>query len=356
MTLRPIDISGIEPLAAPPPPSPNPQLAWVPIEKLFIDDTYQRELGQKNLRIVRRIAESFDWSLFTPITVAPVEGEDAFTLIDGQHRAHAAALAGLHLVPAAIVDIPRARQAAAFAGINAQRTAVSSLNLFKAALAAREPWAIEAAEAVAKAGCRLMTANKSTKAKRPREVFVVGLIRDHVVAGRAEVVTAGLRALSESSCGDRVDLYAQRTLRPWIGALAQDGQLLSLDITRFVSTIDLADLIDRAASARAQGDTRSAYQIAMSDIRDALGAFARRDKAALARICKVRTRMAVPKNQKKTTGPTSLPESAARWSPDRDERLRETGGRYRLLSALAEEWGLSIKVVQARWHLVRRAV
>ena len=39
---------------------------------------------------LRRIAEQFDWRLFAPVIVAPIEG-GLFAVIDGQHRTHAAA-------------------------------------------------------------------------------------------------------------------------------------------------------------------------------------------------------------------------------------------------------------------------
>lgn len=43
------------------------------------------------------------------------------------------------------------------------------------------------------------------------------------------------------------------------------------------------------------------------------------------------------------------------WTRDRDARLLDLPppGRYRDLAALASEWGLPIREVQARWHRVR---
>ena len=47
--------------------------------------------------------------------------------------------------------------------------------------------------------------------------------------------------------------------------------------------------------------------------------------------------------------------TASAWSADRDARIIATKGRYEALAALASEWDLALKRVQARWHLLRAA-
>ena len=356
MTMRQIDISNLDPVDVSAASLPRPDLAWIRISRIYIDDRYQRDLGPSNWQTIRRIAATFDWALFTPVTVSiqpgAATGQERFALIDGQHRVHAAALVGLHLVPALIVSIPPEAQAAAFAGINSMRTSVSALGLFKAALVAGEEWALEAYTAVSVAGCRLMTYNKSTRMKKPREIFSVALVRDHVLAGRAKVVSAGLRAISESSRGDDVGLYAQRVLRPWLGALGRQEQFIDIDLSRFVSTVDLQSLIDRATTDRPRGCVESDYQLAMGAILAALEAFARGDRSPGLQAARSAKRPAIATTSAKRT--VSAPPARERWNGERDQRLMESGGRYRELTALAEEWGLSFREVQARWHLVRR--
>jgi len=363
MTARMIDISGIEPVESSAASSPKPDLAWVKIRSLVIDDRYQRDLGPKNISVIRRIAADFDWAMFTPVTVSimrgPRPGREKFVLIDGQHRVHAAALAGLRLVPALIVDIPPEKQAAAFAGINSQRTAVTPINMFKAALMAGEQWAVEAEAAVREAGCRLMTYNKSAAQRKPREIFAVGLIRDHVVAGRSHVVTAGLRGIASSSRGDDTRLYAVRVARPWLAALAQEEEFIDKDIAAFVSEVDLVSLIDRAQIDRPRGSVASGYQLALGAIRAAIVAFIQGNAAdrPAARAAGLATG---GRTRRWSHGCQAGTDAAGQrqhgqWSEERDQRLMESGGRYRELTALAEEWGLSFREVQARWHLVRRA-
>lgn len=154
--LRPVAVPA--PLADPVVRGARPHLGWVEIEKLRIDDRYQRPLQRHNWNAIRRIAQGFDWSLFTVVDIAPA-GEGLFSVIDGQHRVHAAAMAGIDKVPVRIVTEPVAGQARAFMGINGNVTAITPFHVLRASLAASEPWAIAADQALARAGCRLMTAS-----------------------------------------------------------------------------------------------------------------------------------------------------------------------------------------------------
>jgi hypothetical protein len=98
-----------------------------------------------------RIAEHFNWSKFAPLIVAPVEG-GKFAIIDGQHRATAAALRGVEMVPGQVVIADAAEQAAAFKAINGQVTRIHKLALQHAAISAGDPAAIEIRDVAAAAG------------------------------------------------------------------------------------------------------------------------------------------------------------------------------------------------------------
>lgn len=45
-----------------------------------------------------------------------------------------------------------------------------------------------------------------------------------------------------------------------------------------------------------------------------------------------------------------------RWSEHHDNRLRDTGGRYGAIAALAEEWGVESRALLARWLRLRGEV
>lgn len=112
---REIQIGSREIIAAPAEPAPD--LKWLPISDIVIDEAYQRPLLRSNWKAIEKIAREFKWSRFTPVLVAPVEG-GKFALIDGQHRTHAAKLRGLPVVPAMIVPMSAEEQAMAFAHVN----------------------------------------------------------------------------------------------------------------------------------------------------------------------------------------------------------------------------------------------
>jgi ParB-like nuclease domain len=217
MTHRGVQLEGRPPVA--PTPGPAPMLQWLAIDRLVIDDSYQRPLGRGNWTAIEKIAANFRWSRFSPVLAAPIEG-GLFAVIDGQHRIHAAALCGLTEVPAMVVQVGIEEQAHAFSWVNSQQIRVSVFHIFKAALAAGDDWAVRAEAAVTGGGCRLMRANASSSLKKPGEVYAVGMIRAAVEAGQDRAISAALAALRAAPSMDRAACYTDFILRPWIGAVA----------------------------------------------------------------------------------------------------------------------------------------
>ncbi|MDN5568188.1 MAG: ParB N-terminal domain-containing protein [Paracoccus sp. (in: a-proteobacteria)] len=200
-------------------PQPAPQILWVEVDNLVIDDRYQRPLNAGNRAAIRRIATTFRWSRFTPVIVAPIEG-GRYALIDGQHRAHAAALCGITSIPAMVALVAPEEQAQAFIEINTRQIRVRTQSIYRAALTAGDDWAIRAQAAVSAAGCQLMTANFSTKHKKPGMVFAVDLIRRMIELKRDAAVTAGLAALMDYD-PTSVPNFANTLLTPWLSAVAE---------------------------------------------------------------------------------------------------------------------------------------
>jgi len=228
-----------------PAPQAAPQLQWLNISDLVIDDTYQRPLGPGNWLAIKRIAENFRWSRFSPVLVAPMPG-GKFAIVDGQHRAHAAMMCGFDQVPAMSVPMDPQEQAGAFTWVNGQVAAVSPLQVYKAALAAREGWAVRCEEVVLAADCQLMTSNWSTATKKPGMVFCVGLVRKHVQAGTGWAVTAGLKAIRAYDVKDRVGLYSDYILSPWLSAIATDRAFASVDLSAVLMRNDPFLVIEKA--------------------------------------------------------------------------------------------------------------
>lgn len=245
--LRPVDASSCEPVT--PADQPAPMLDWVPISRIMIDEDFQRPLNRGNWESIRRIAANFQWSRFSPVLLAPIEG-GMFSCIDGQHRTHAAAICGFDRVPAMITIVPKAEQARAFVHVNSTQIRVGPHQIMRAALAAREPWAVEAFGAVEAARCKLMTANASTANKKAGEIYCVGMIKTLVTQGKAWAVTAGLSAIRAYDEHEKPALYADYILQPWLTAIAQDEAHARADLVgvlRSKNPYNVIELADRVA-------------------------------------------------------------------------------------------------------------
>jgi len=132
----------------------KPRLFWIAIASLRVDHRYQRKIaGRASEKSVIQIAEQFSWSKFAPVVVAEVADEQGiYAIIDGQHRTTAAALRQIRDVPCLIIKADLADQANAFAAINGTVTAISTMQLFAARVAAGNPDAVALRDACAEAG------------------------------------------------------------------------------------------------------------------------------------------------------------------------------------------------------------
>lgn len=246
--MRKIDISGEIPVT--PKEQALPEILWIAIDLLVVDDRYQRPLGVSNWRRIRAIAADFRWSRFAPLLVARLP-DGTFAVVDGQHRVHAALLCGFTHVPVLVAEMDDREQARSFSWVNDQVTRISPFHIFKAALAAGETWAIDCRSAVEDAGCRLMTSNASTATKRSGEIFAIHLIREMVASGHQQGVTAALRSLRKyDHTNARVALYSAIILRPWITAVSEREEFLTVDLVGFLKKNDPYQVLDRLERIR----------------------------------------------------------------------------------------------------------
>lgn len=200
-------------------PGAAPQLAWIDIDKLVVDEDYQRELKAQGWRAIRKIASGFRWSMFSPVFVAPVEG-GLYAIIDGQHRTHAAAICGFAQVPCQIVQMTRTEQAAAFAAVNGTVTQVSAGQVLKAAALAGEPWALRLIKVAEDGGCRLMFSNGG-KDKKAGQIYGAVSFRK-LVDRHGDRVSTALRILTSVECWRDDGLYwDSQILLPTLGGLCQ---------------------------------------------------------------------------------------------------------------------------------------
>lgn len=234
MSVRPIAtdlrIAGVD-------AGPAPELAWLPLDQLVIDDDYQRPLGRENWRKIEKIAAAFSWSHFSPIVVAR-RGDHLFCVIDGQHRCHAALAAGLSQVPCMIVALDQRGQAGAFTAINGAITFMRAEQVYRAALIAGEPWALDCQRVVAAAGCLLVTSNDSYVNRRAGRIYAVSLVRGHVAAGRGQMVQLALAAMWRAKKSDGIDVWQSKILLPWMRILQDTPDALACDLGAFIAAND----------------------------------------------------------------------------------------------------------------------
>lgn len=241
--MRHVDVKDIEQIVMK--DQPSPMLDWVRIDRMVIDDTYQRELGRTNWTAIRKIAADFRWSRFSPVLLAPSEN-GKFAIIDGQHRVHAAAICGMETVPAMIIPIERSEQAAAFTWVNAAVTRISPHHIYKSSLASGEKWAVTARDAVEYAGCKLMTFKASTTNKKVGEIYCIGLIGDLVKKGHVVPLRTGLKALREYDADGRIALYSDYIIRPFVTAMIESPRFCEIDLVSFLKSHDPFKLLNAA--------------------------------------------------------------------------------------------------------------
>ena len=206
--MRPIDISTFSAVEAATSFGPAPQLQWIKIADLVVDDSYQRPLeSQTSRKSVRRIAEVFDWRRFAPVIVSPVPGGQ-YAIIDGQHRTTAAALRGIDQVPCNVVLADQAEQAIAFQAINGQVTQVSRHQIYKARIAGGDPKAMRIKTVTEAAGVQVLFSNRQSSMMEPHQTLALESITRAIDDYGDTVVRLALRSIVASANGKRGFLTA----------------------------------------------------------------------------------------------------------------------------------------------------
>ena len=157
-TIQPIDVRGLAPSD---PTTGVPIFEMVDPTTLVVDLAYQRSLGERSVRQIRRIVERFDWTKFSPPICTLGDdgaGGTVLKIIDGQHTAIAAASnPHVAMIPVMIVEAADVQaQAEAFIGQNLDRLGVTKTQMHVAALAAGQEEALAVARVCDSVGIRIL--------------------------------------------------------------------------------------------------------------------------------------------------------------------------------------------------------
>ncbi len=236
-----------------------PSLDWIPLDRLTIDSRYQRALGNKNERHVRRIVAHFSWNRYQPIVVT--ESGDKFAVIDGQHRLAAAVLhPKIDSLPCYVVDAPTvADQAAIFIAANTDRIALGRIHQFWAAHAAGAEWAVRIHKLCEGAGVEI---SRTPRSNLPPLTTVATFTIQKLFPLGDDAIASALALLVESH-RDTADVFRSAT----IAALARIAAEQDFDFAGMVKVLRDLDLTEQLARAKAKKATKGGkLEVALEDI------------------------------------------------------------------------------------------
>lgn len=189
--------SGFEPSSV---DMPMPKFDWVDPESLYVDETYQRGLSERSLRLIRKIVTQFDWKKFKPPVVTEIN--KGLHIIDGQHTAIAAAThPAIDKIPVMVVVADSIElQAQAFLGQNVNRLKVSPLQLFVAECAAGDPDALTVKQVCERAHVRILKSAPGAGAFKPGDTMAVEAIKSLVKQKGAMYARSVIEVMAKAGC------------------------------------------------------------------------------------------------------------------------------------------------------------
>lgn len=194
----------------------KPELKWVAPTSLLVDATYQRDLSNRSIKLIRKMVEQFAWNRMKPPIVVKVNG--GLHIVDGQHTAIVAATLKIPEIPIFVVEADTVdERARAFVGHNTDRVIVSPFDIYRALLASGDPDAVEVDAVCRKAKVRIRYISPSS-AIAEGDTAAVGLVRKLVArrgvmrarqvlevlvkAKRAPIGQGEILAVENILCGD----------------------------------------------------------------------------------------------------------------------------------------------------------
>ena len=235
---RPIAAIAMPEIAPGTPDTPPPVFMTVRPDELLVDETYQRDLSEASIRLIRRIVAEWDWRKFkAPVVAMTDEGP---VVLDGQHTATAAATHPMiEEIPVLLVEAPeQTAQARAFVGMNTTRLGITAAQLHAANVAAGDANALAVDRACAAAGIRVLRLPPSRAVYSPRETIAVASIAGLVARRGEETAARVLGILGDAEYGpvsaNQIRAVEQLLTDPEFGELDPD------ELPRIVRSMGIA--------------------------------------------------------------------------------------------------------------------
>jgi hypothetical protein len=232
-----IAVPGIEPGGA---DMPKPVVQSVDPTTLLVDESYQRNLSERSVKLIRKIVADWDWRRFKPPVVAKIDG--ALHVLDGQHTAIAAAThPKITTIPIMIVKADNVEERArAFLGHNRDRIIVTATQMFVAAVAAGDESAVTVSQVCERAGVVILK-NPPGRPFKPCETMAVAAITALVNRRGALLARQIVEVLSKANCAP-ITAGQIKAAEMLIKDVEYAGQVSLEDLTTtIISTRDTAE-------------------------------------------------------------------------------------------------------------------
>jgi hypothetical protein len=133
-----------------------PEIRHVRPQDLYVDESYQRGLSERSVRLIKKIVSEWSWRAFKPPVVVEVGGR--LEVIDGQHTAIGAIThGGIETMPVMVVEASsHENRASAFVRHNRDRIQVTPTQLHNAMVAAGDDDAVTIHQVCERAGVKIL--------------------------------------------------------------------------------------------------------------------------------------------------------------------------------------------------------
>lgn len=190
---------GFKPVAPGPVNGVPPTLEWVAIERLNIDESYQRATdGPHSQKIITGMVRTWEWSLCQPLVVSR-RGDGSLWVLDGQHRLAGARRRGdiLHLPCVLLHGQDTGGEASAFVALNTRRQKLSQSDVFNGMLAAGDENAKSVQILLERTGWRIVR-HTNTACYGPGELASAPMLVNALRVHGEAVVSNALASLREA--------------------------------------------------------------------------------------------------------------------------------------------------------------
>lgn len=179
----------------------RPELAWIDIDELFIEKSYQRSAERRtSQKAIAKMGREFSWELFQPITIAPRRGKKGYNVVDGQHRLLGAiAHGGVDELPCWIIKAECVQdEAGHFIGLNKNRVRMHTVDVYHASLAADAVEETDISRVLAKAGVAICKYPMKTEDMPAGQTQAIGSIKTLLNRHDEDSIVAGLKTLKKA--------------------------------------------------------------------------------------------------------------------------------------------------------------